>query len=83
MLSFGGAFNGLGTGGSEQTYREAVVRGWNSLDVSEARLREHEWLALGWPTIADVAVFVYMALSPMGGVGYEGYLAAKSSITVL
>ena len=43
---------------------EAKTRGDKSLSILEKRFKEEKWLALGRPTIADVAVFVYIALAP-------------------
>lgn len=36
-------------------------------------LAEREWLELGHPTIADIAVFPYVALAPDGKIGLEPY----------
>jgi glutathione S-transferase len=77
MLSFCGAYNGLGSTGSARTCKESVVRGYESWDILETRLKKHEWLALDRPTIADVKVCVYVALSPMGDVVLGGHSAAK------
>lgn len=73
ILSFGGQFNGLGTASTEQTLREAQVRGEKSLQVLDRHLDSVEWLVLGRPTIADIAVFVYVALAPMGDVSLEAF----------
>jgi len=78
MLSFGGAYNGLGFTGCEQTYKDAVTRSYKSLDILETRLKERDWLALDRPTVADVAVFVYVALSPMGDVVHDGHPGVKA-----
>jgi glutathione S-transferase len=43
-----------------------------SLDVLERHLRTRGWLELDRPTIADCAVFPYIALAPEGGVSLEG-----------
>lgn len=56
-----------------QKLKESQARGHKSLDVLNKRLDEHQWLALGRPTIADVAVFVYVALAPMGDIKLDKY----------
>jgi len=47
---------------------ECRALGRSGLSVMENRLRDHEWLALGHRTIADVACFPYVALAPELGV---------------
>jgi glutathione S-transferase len=60
---------------SEEAIREAQSMGVTSLEILEEKLENQEWLALARPTIADVAVFVYAGLAPMGGVSLEPYPA--------
>jgi glutathione S-transferase len=43
------------------------------LAIIENRLANHQWLALDLPTIADVAVYPYLALSHQGGVSLDSY----------
>lgn len=50
------------------------------LPLIEQHLEKHEWLALGRPTIADCAVFPYLALSWEGGVTLEQYPAIRAWI---
>lgn len=50
-----------------QTYGKA------GLGVLDGQLRTQEWLACGWPTIADVACFPYVALSPEGEIPLDEY----------
>ncbi|SMQ56331.1 unnamed protein product [Zymoseptoria tritici ST99CH_3D7] len=79
MLSYGGPFNGLGPASKwtklelETLFKEGVIRSKKSLQVLDAHLAGAKWLALGRPTIADLAVFVYVALAPMGDVSLEPY----------
>lgn len=73
IVSLGGAFNGLGTTSTEQTLREARVRGEKSLQILNQHLGSVEWLVLGRPTIADIAVFPYVALAPMGDISLEEF----------
>ena len=39
----------------------------------DKQLEKNEWLVLGRPTIADISVFVYVALAPMGDISLEPY----------
>ncbi|WP_028468695.1 glutathione S-transferase family protein [Neptunomonas japonica] len=43
------------------------------LPLLEAHLSQHDWLALGRPTIADIAVFPYVALAHEGGIDLSSY----------
>ncbi|KAH9865659.1 hypothetical protein J1614_009245 [Plenodomus biglobosus] len=81
ILSYNGPYNGLGTNASwspdqiETFLQEGAIRGNKSLAILQQQLEREDWLALGRPTIADVSVFVYVALAPMGDVGLEPYPA--------
>ena len=50
------------------------------LPLIEQHLSEHQWLAMGRPTIAECAVFPYIALGWEGGVSLESYLAIRAWI---
>ena len=50
------------------------------LPLIERHLSEHRWLALGRPTIAECAVFPYIALGWEGGVSLEPYPAIRAWI---
>lgn len=52
---------------------EGAIRGNYSLKVLDDHLSNNEWLALDRPTIADLSVFVYVALAPMGDISLEPY----------
>lgn len=73
ILSFKGPYNGLGLESTEQTLKEAKIRGHKSLAILDGVLKDREWLANNRPTIADIAVFVYVALAPMGDISLEPY----------
>ena len=73
ILSFKGPYNGLGLESTEQTLKEAKIRGHKSLVILDGVLKDREWLANNRPTIADIAVFVYVALAPMGDISLEPY----------
>lgn len=80
IISFKGPYNGLGTTSNDTTLREATIRGVKSLEILETALKNDEWLALGRPTIADISVFVYVALAPMGDISLEPYPAVRAWI---
>lgn len=65
----------------QPTLAKAISKGHKSLEILQTRLRPNEWLALGRPTIADVAVFGYVALAPMGNISLDPYPAVKSWIS--
>ena len=50
------------------------------LAVLERRLVEHEWLAAGRPTIADIACMPYAALSYMGDVSLDDFPLVRAWI---
>ena len=43
------------------------------LSILNDHLAEHDWLALGHPTIADCAVMPYVAIAPEGGIALNDY----------
>jgi glutathione S-transferase len=52
---------------------DALKRAGRILALIDAHLARHRWLALERPTIADCAVFPYVALAPEGGISLEPY----------
>lgn len=52
---------------------DTLRRAARILPLIDAHLARHAWLALERPTIADCAVFPYVALAPEGGVSLEPY----------
>jgi glutathione S-transferase len=46
-----------------------------ALTAMEGRLKHHEWLALGHPTIADVACFPYVETAPEAHIPLDSYPA--------
>jgi glutathione S-transferase len=54
-------------------YEEYYGYGKNGLAVLEGRLKDHPWLALGRPTVADVACYAYVSVAPEGGFKLEDY----------
>jgi len=65
----------------QQILAMTTTKGYKSLEVLQTTLCENEWLALGRPTIADVAVFAYVALAPTGNISLDPYPAVKSWIS--
>lgn len=80
IVSFQGPYNGLGTRTGVGALEEAQKRGHTSLKILDGRLEKRDWLTLDRPTIADIAVFVYVALAPMGDVSLEEYRNVRAWI---
>ena len=57
---------------------EAQAAGKNALKVLEQHLEHRDWLALGRPTIADVACYPYVALAEQGQITLDPYPAVLS-----
>jgi glutathione S-transferase len=76
--------NWKGATGTDQQAADALAKarekGHRSLEILETKLKGSEWLACGRPSIADIAVFPYVALSHLGGVELEEYPSVKSWI---
>jgi len=86
IFSYNGPYNGLGNNQKwpqsklDVFLEEGAIRGNHSLDILEQRLETNEWLVLGRPTIADISVFVYIALAPMGDISLEPWKAVRAWI---
>jgi glutathione S-transferase len=86
ILSYNGPYNGLGNNQKwpqsklEVFLEEGAIRGNHSLKILEQRLETNKWLVLGRPTIADISVFVYIALAPMGDILLEPWEAVRAWI---
>ncbi|WP_213881137.1 glutathione S-transferase [Pseudomonas sp. dw_358] len=52
---------------------QALAKAPRVLGVLERHLAERDWLAIGRPSIADCAVYPYVALAPEGGVDLTPY----------
>lgn len=59
---------------------DALRRAERILGLLEQHLAHHDWLALQHPTIADCAVFPYVALSHEGGVSLADYPQVRAWI---
>lgn len=66
---------GVRKGGS---YEEYYGYGLEGLVVLEGRLKDAQWLALGRPTIADIACYPYVSVAPEGGFKLEDYPAVQA-----
>ncbi len=55
------------------SYDEYAGYARNGLQVLEGRLGSNQWLALGRPTIGDVACYPYVSVAPEGGFRLEDY----------
>lgn len=79
ILSYNGPYNGLGNNQKwpqeklDVFLEEGAIRGNHSLKVLNQHLTDNNWLALDRPTIADISVFVYIALAPMGDISLQPY----------
>ena len=59
-------------------YDEYYGYGLEGLAILEGHLKKNQWLALGRPTIADVACYPYVAVAPEGGFKLEDYPAVQA-----
>lgn len=80
VVSFHGTYNGVGAQIRDGSLEEANVRSHRSLEILQTQLDKRNWLVLGRPTIADIGVFVYVALAPMGDISLEPYPAVLAWI---
>jgi glutathione S-transferase len=69
-LSRARAMRLFGVAGDLSDFQE---RGRHFLRFLDGYMNDREWLALGRPTIGDVACYPYIALAPDGGVSVKEY----------
>lgn len=69
-----GVVNKIKTGSLE----EYQGYGNKGLEILEGRLKTNDWLALERPTIADLACYPYVAVSPEGGFKLEQYPSVQA-----
>ncbi len=79
IISFGIAANGM-PHDFDANVKEGQMRGQRSLEILDDHLADRQWLALDRPTIADIAVFPYVALAPMGDIPLSPYPAVEAWI---
>lgn len=60
------------------TLEQGHAMGRVALDALEGRLKDNQWLALGRPTVGDVACYPYVAVSPEGGFKLEDHPAVAA-----
>jgi glutathione S-transferase len=60
------------------TLEQGLAMGRVALDALEARLKDHPWLAMGRPTIADVACFPYIETAPEGKLPLDPWPAVRA-----
>ncbi|KAJ4286419.1 hypothetical protein N0V90_013118 [Kalmusia sp. IMI 367209] len=86
ILSYNGPYNGLGSNDKwtkeriDNLLEEGAIRGNQSLEILQDRLKDREWLTLDRVTIADLSVFVYIALAPMRDISLQPYPAVLAWI---
>lgn len=64
----------------EGNYEVGKVIGEKVLKLLEQRLGPEEWLVAGKPSVADVAIYPYVAMAPQGGFSLDGNLAIRKWI---
>ncbi|TWB62309.1 glutathione S-transferase family protein [Nitrospirillum viridazoti] len=72
--------------GSKHNPQEVIARAHGLLKNLETHLADRDWLVGGAPTIADVALYSYVARAPEGNVdlaGYPGVIAFLRRIEAL
>lgn len=57
---------------------EVIARAHAILTTLDAELKGRDWIAATHPTIADVALYSYVALAPEGNVDLSGYSNVKA-----
>jgi len=62
---------------------ELQAHGREGLKVLEGRLKDHDWLALDRPTIADLACYPYVHTAPEAGIPLDDFPAVKAWIARL
>lgn len=70
-----GVKTGIRKVGNYEEYRGYGIAG---LALLEGRLKAHPWLALGRPTLADVACYAYVSVAPEGGFVLQDYPAVMA-----
>jgi glutathione S-transferase len=59
--------------GADLDQSAALAKAPGVLTLLDQHLEQHDWMALGRPTIADCAVYPYVVLAPEGGVDLTPY----------
>jgi glutathione S-transferase len=61
-------------------YSNRLKAGYRALDVMEARLREHDYIATGECSLADISLYAYTHVAQEGGFEMQPYPAIRSWI---
>lgn len=64
---------GVKRGNKTGNLEEYQGYGHAGLQVLEGQSKDHEWLAVGRPTIADIACYPYVATTPESGISFDNY----------
>ena len=67
--------------GAPLDHEAAVTKAHKLLGTLESHLSEHKFLAADEPTIADLAVYTYVAHAPEGGVSLQNYPQVRAWIS--
>lgn len=67
--------------GAPLDHAAAVTKAHKLLGTLESHLSEHKFLAAEEPTIADLAVYTYVAHAPEGGVSLQNYPQVRAWIS--
>jgi glutathione S-transferase len=65
----------------KQRLAEATAKGHKSLEILQTRLSKNEWLAMERPSVADVAVFSYVAMASQANISLDSYPDVKSWVS--
>jgi len=66
---------GIAKGMKSGNLQECQGHGRMALEVLAWHLQDHDWLAVGRPTIADIACYPYVKRTPEGGILLDAYPA--------
>lgn len=69
---------GIVQGRRKGDYEECAELARKGLGVLEGRLAQHDWLALGRPTIGDIACYPYTARAPEANLSLAAYPAVQA-----
>ena len=59
-------------------YEACLRKGYRALDVMEARLRQHDFLATETCSLADISLYAYTHVAGEGGFDLDGYPAIRA-----
>jgi glutathione S-transferase len=62
----------------QHEYEACMKKGYRALDVMEARLRQHDFLATVHCSLADISLYAYTHVAGEGGFDLDGYPAIRA-----